>query len=394
MEMSYETLYPILYLEINLLSIAVLAIIRVKTMGLTRMIAQRNFSMAVDSMVLFFASDTIWVLTENGFLPYSKWVVLISKDFYFFATAAMCYFWFVFFEYLQDSPFVKNKRRMWMSSVFVWIQMILIILNFFTKILYYVDGSNQYHRGPLFVLLYIFSYIYILFTCVRAFVNIFNKKLAQKRKVYMWVAAFPIIPGIGGILQFLFPRFPVVCGVLALEVLIIYLNWTDEMISLDPLTRLNNRKQLLHNYEQWIRTSDDHLPIYLLMIDANYFKSINDTYGHLEGDAALIRIADALRGACGNLKRRANIARYGGDEFVILVKAENDKIIRGLIDDVRARLTSLNTDAKAPYELTVSVGVAHNNGKKDISFKALAEMADEELYKEKEIIRGQQPGRA
>ena len=393
MEMSYNTLYSILYLEINLLSIAVLVIIRWKTLGVTRMVAQRNFSMAVDSMAIFFLSDTFWVLTENGVLPYSKWVILLSKDVYFFATAAMCFFWFVFFEYLQDSPFVKSKKRLWMSTVFVWVQLTSIIVNYFTHILYYVDANNRYQRGPLFICLYLFSYVYVLFTCTKALIAIINKKYAGKRKIYIWVASFPVIPAIGGIIQFLFPRFPVVCGVLAIEVLIIYLNWTDEMISLDPLTRLNNRKQLLYNYEQWMKNNDDHLPVYLLMIDANWFKSINDTYGHIEGDAALIRIADALRASCGELKRRVNIARYGGDEFVILVKAENDKIVRDLIENVRRKLTALNEEAKAPYELTISVGVAHNDGKTSMPFKTLAEIADEELYKEKEMIKGDRPGR-
>ena len=134
--LSYKTLYSILYLEINLLSVAIITVIRLKTLGLSKMVAQRNFSMALDSMVVFFLSDTYRVIAHNRFLPYWKTGVILSKDIYFLSTALMCFFWFVYFEYLQNSPFVKNRKRLWISSAFVWIQLILIIVNHFVPILY------------------------------------------------------------------------------------------------------------------------------------------------------------------------------------------------------------------------------------------------------------------
>ena len=381
--MTMQTLYSILYLEINLFSVILLVIIRVKTLGLSRMVAQRNFSMAVDCMAVFFLSDTLWVLTENGFLPYSKFVILGAKDIYFLATSLMCYFWFVYFEYLQDSPFVKNRKSLWISSTFAWLQLLLIIINHFTGILYYVDDQNVYSRGPFFIALYLFSYVYVLFTCTRAFIGIFKKELAAKRPYLIRLALFPVAPAIGGLIQYKINKLPVVCGMLALSTLMIYLDALEQMISIDPLTKLNNRKQLLFHYNQRVRDNEDHIPVYLLMVDANKFKYINDTFGHVEGDAALVRIADALRAGCGKLKRRANIARYGGDEFVILAKAENDRIIDDLIANIRSHLTQLNEEAKAPYDLTISVGVAHTDGIEEPPFHLLADQADKKLYEEK-----------
>lgn len=385
--MDMQTLYSILYLEINIFCVALLVIIRVKTQGLSRMVAQRNFSLAVDSMAVFFLSDTLWVLTENGFLPYSKSVIIFAKDIYFLTTSMMCYFWFLYFEYLQDSPFVKNLRRIWIASAFAWIQMLLIIVNHFVPILYYVDENNVYNRGPFFILLYLFSYIYVLYTCARAFIGVFKKEKLAQRPLLIRLALFPILPAIGGLIQFKINKLPVVCGMLALSTLLIYLDAVEQMISIDPLTKLNNRKQLIFHYEQRVKDNDDHIPVYLLMIDANRFKSINDTYGHVEGDAALIRVADAMKLGCGKLKRRANIARYGGDEFVILAKAENDRIIDELIADIRAHLKKLNDDAKAPYELTISIGVAHTDGYEEPTFKELAEEADKRLYEEKAKLK-------
>ena len=381
--MTYETLYSILYLQINLFAVILLLMILAKTLGLSKMIAQRIFSMAVDSTIVLFVSDTAWVLTENGFLPHSAWSILFFKDIYFLATSAMCFFWFVYFEYLQDSPFVKNTRRMRISSAFVWVQAVIIVINHFAGFLYSVDSAGVYHRGPAFALLYVFSYVYVIITCTRALIGVFKKENEHKKKLLLRLAFFPVAPAIAGMVQFKLPSVPLLSSTMALMTLLMYMDSMDEMISIDPLTRLNNRKQAAFHYEQLCKNNDDHIPIYLILFDANKFKSINDTYGHVEGDAALIRVADSLRKGCGILKRRANIARFGGDEFLIMVKAENDRIIDELIAEIRRNLAVLNEEANAPYELTVSVGIAKTDGYAATPLKALAEEADKKLYEDK-----------
>ena len=383
--MTYETLYSVLYLQINLFAVVLLLMIRFKTLGLSKMVAQRIFSTTLDSMMVFFASDTIWVLVEEHFIPHTDVLCMASKDIYFLSTAVVCYFWFVYFEYLQESPFAKNRKRMWLSSCFIWIQAILIFVNHFTKMLYYVDADEVYHRGPLFLLLYLFSYIYIFFTCLRAFIGLFKKDQKHKRPLLIRLALFPLAPATGGIIQFLVPRIPVVSSTLALATLLMYMDSVEEMVSVDPLTRLNNRKSVTFHYEQLTKNNEDHIPIYLLLIDANYFKGINDTYGHMEGDAALIRIADAMRKACGILKRRANIARFGGDEFLIMVKEESTDKIQALKEEIARKLAELNKAAEAPYDLTVSIGVAHTDGRTPVSLKDLAQKADENLYEQKKL---------
>ena len=112
---------------------------------------------------------------------------------------------------------------------------------------------------------------------MRAFIGIFDKKKYAKRKQLIKLALFPVAPAGAGILQFLYPELPLACATLAIAALMMYLDWVDRMISVDPLTRLNNRKQLTFIYEQWLRNNEDKTPIYLLMIDADYFKEINDT---------------------------------------------------------------------------------------------------------------------
>ncbi|MBR4719548.1 MAG: diguanylate cyclase [Lachnospiraceae bacterium] len=380
-----STTYVILYCEINLFAIALIGIIRYKTKGLSKMVAQRNFAMTIDCQMLFFVSDTLSVMLRSGVLPYDPKFVIILKELYFFATVLMCYFWFVYFEYLQDSPFVKNRKRVIISSFLVWIMVILLIVNLFTGILFYVDSNGVYQRGPLFIIQYALSYVYVFVSCIRALIGVFDKRKISKRDQLIVLALFPVGPAIAGLLQFKYPELPFACVALSLCTLIMYLNWLDQMISVDPLTRLNNRKQLKYYFDHSVPNPVEGVQQYLMIIDANKFKKINDTYGHIEGDAALVRIADALRSGCRKHRYRANIARYGGDEFVILANADSEEMLESLKTRIREELSRLNAESGVPYELTVSIGttkVEHGQ-----SLGALIAAADEEMYKEKQLGR-------
>jgi len=85
--------------------------------------------------------------------------------------------------------------------------------------------------------------------------------------------------------------------------------------------------------------------------------------------------------ACKELRYRANIARYGGDEFVILARSADEKTIENLRSKINHYLDKLNREAAAPYELSVSVGIA--KAKRNKTLKILISEADEKLYAEK-----------
>ena len=111
------------------------------------------------------------------------------------------------------------------------------------------------------------------------------------------------------------------------------------------------------------------------------FKEINDTYGHTQGDAALERIAEALRNACAGMHFRTNIARYGGDEFALLVRSEDPQEIEDLHGRINQCLSDLNQETGSPYDLSVSIGIAQAT--KDKTMKQLIQEADAMLYEEK-----------
>ena len=117
------------------------------------------------------------------------------------------------------------------------------------------------------------------------------------------------------------------------------------------------------------------------MIDANDFKQINDTYGHAEGDHALILIAEALKQAVCILKDPPFLARYGGNEFIIIVCTADETELSTLRGEIRRCLHDACTAAATPYRLSVAVG--WDKLGRDEPFTACQQRADQKLYEDK-----------
>jgi diguanylate cyclase (GGDEF)-like protein len=91
-----------------------------------------------------------------------------------------------------------------------------------------------------------------------------------------------------------------------------------------------------------------------------------------------------MRLAIRGTNRHFNIARYGGDEFAILIRAKDENEIFALEDRIRTSLDELNKEAGSPYELTVSIG--HEQASRGATLKELIEKADTRLYEEKKKL--------
>ncbi len=191
--MTHE--YAILYFEINLFSLVLIEIVLHKTRGLSKMVAQRNFAMSIIAEMVFFASDTIFVLVNEGVMPGNSIVLMACKEIYFLSTALMCFFWFLYFEYLRETNFARKRINVIRSSSIIWLMVLLLVANLVGKFLFYVDNDGAYHRGPLFVLTYVLSYCYIVVAFVRVVINIANDKGQEKKELPYEAGIIPDSPG-------------------------------------------------------------------------------------------------------------------------------------------------------------------------------------------------------
>jgi diguanylate cyclase (GGDEF)-like protein/PAS domain S-box-containing protein len=141
----------------------------------------------------------------------------------------------------------------------------------------------------------------------------------------------------------------------------------------DPLTGLGNYRQLLDVFHAELeRSGRTGRPFAVLLLDLDQLKKINDRYGHLTGSQALCRLADVLRVFCRAID---TAARYGGDEFAVILPETTAAAARLVASRIRSRLA---TDRLHPT-LSASIGVAvyPQDGE---TMEALLRTADRELY--------------
>lgn len=150
----------------------------------------------------------------------------------------------------------------------------------------------------------------------------------------------------------------------------------------DEVTGLFNRNFLKEIVENDIYYSKIEY-LSLILADIDNLKEINDTHGHLAGDKAIKVVGHAIK-SC--IRKGDDIAvRYGGDEFIILLSNQNRKAAEKVVIRIRETIDKMVKGQR--MDIKVSVGIASNHSVFDM--KEMIRMADEELYKEKEIKKGQ-----
>lgn len=159
----------------------------------------------------------------------------------------------------------------------------------------------------------------------------------------------------------------------------------------DALTGIFNRRYFNLVYErEFKRASRSEKPITFIMVDIDFFKLYNDTYGHLQGDVALQSVARALR---TSLARPGDFAfRLGGEEFGIILSDTDALSARQMAERLRFNVESLNIEHKANKNtgiVTISLGAVCVTPTMSMSNEALLNTADTNLYAAKEKGRNQ-----
>lgn len=153
----------------------------------------------------------------------------------------------------------------------------------------------------------------------------------------------------------------------------------EKQALMDPGLDLPNRRFFEQKMEGAFRaTRKKRILSYLLLIDVDNFKYINDTYGHEVGDAVLSRISTILRECAG---AQDIPARFGGDELAVIVNNSNDQLVLAMVHAIQERIEVLSLPSHKDISCTVSIGISCAKNKTSII--SWIKEADEMLYEVK-----------
>ena len=300
-----------------------------------------------------------------------KALAFLSGTWLFLGIVLFGYIWMKFLVTHMNIPFTAVRKRLYQAIILI--ACILLIINLFYPLVF-SSSNGIYRRGPAYIVFYLFVSIYIVDSVV-LYVRC-RKKISTLKLFPVHVCLVPIIYGF--VMQVFFKEFYITWTSVAIAVAGIMTALKNELIFIDRLTGLYNRVYLTFLQQEAQKKKSELVAG--IMLDLNGFKQINDNYGHSEGDAALILVADLLRKAFGEY---GIVTRYAGDEFVVMLHTTDEQLITELIARAKDVFEEENKTIDKPYQLSASMGYAISDLSKE-TIDDFMNRIDKLMYQDKQ----------
>ncbi|MDW7659412.1 MAG: diguanylate cyclase [Bacillota bacterium] len=249
-----------------------------------------------------------------------------------------------------------------------------------------IDGANNYTRGPLFLFHVLIPYGFLLIT----FILILSYKSVQEPAVHRSLLLFILPPLIGTVLQSLFFGLSLTWASITVSILIIFLRIQNRGLFTDSLTGTYNRR----HFERIINSKISRAGLEgfsVIIADLDAFKQINDQFGHDVGDEALMQTVHLFR---KTLRQDDLIARFGGDEFYILLDITDPVILKEKVRRITEVFDRFSAENRLPYRLAVSMGAAVYGEKGRQSAEDYLRYVDQLMYQTKTANKQARSSRA
>jgi diguanylate cyclase (GGDEF)-like protein len=273
-------------------------------------------------------------------------LMVVVLTVYYISQVATYYLAFAFIDYLVYNDRARTKNVMYIVTSILALHLVILALNQWLHFYFSVSPDNVLMRGNLYVIRIIISYLPVTF-----FIYEF---IASPRKFYkhhiFLICFFILLTGGGGAMDIMLNSGALIWPCLTSALLYSYFFILKTDSKIDALTGIGNR----YAFNEFITNLSRHATkqaYAIVMIDMDHFKAINDTLGHLQGDNALRDMASIIKGC---LRANDFSARYGGDEFVVAVKAESD--INRIMERIQAAIDNQNAKNLRPYKIEISYG--------------------------------------
>ena len=315
------------------------------------------FRLMLVSFMAYVTCCTVWAMCEYRLIVLPLEALYTIYELTTLSVITVCFMLFLFMLLRMEPRAFKNRYVKWLAPLPYVFTFILIATNYWTKVVYTIDAGQhiQYEWGynavPLITVAYFAA---IMIVAVHKYRR--TTAVSQRRTYRLMIEAVLFI-FVCAYVDNEF-RYLTILPVAAFgAILFIFVNVQESRINSDKLTLMNNRRKADDYLADHLKLISEENPMYLYIFDVDSFKRINDRYGHVEGDEALVMTASAIKQTVG--KYTGFAARYGGDEFVIAwMPEEKNADVRAIPDMISSLLKQSCEKQGKPYQLGVSWGCA------------------------------------
>jgi len=373
-------MYLAVYAEINLLSILILCMIYHKTRtNIDQQAANLSFERLTVELIAILIMDVAWTFVEGrsgALMRTANWTIDVI---YMILCGLISFSWLDFTEQ-------RLGRENWMRRNLSWLLLPVIALSAaallapWNHLLFTINDGNQYVRGPAYLLYPCTSYFFLVISLLHVLQALRNTKNTLKKKELRTLLSFYLLPILGGILSQMFYGLPLLWTFSTLSMAWVFVNYQEYAISTDGLTGLNNRRMLDYQLQQML-AGENSSDVFLMMMDIDGFKEINDRRGHVAGDKALVETAALLKNCM--VAKTLILARYGGDEFAVAGLAADAQEIAALKEQIEQAFDAYRIGNENSYPIRLSIGWAQARELAERTETTLITKADQALYLEK-----------
>lgn len=329
-------------------------------------LTNNNFEKRINRLFLISALCVMLLIVTETWeaqltkLPYFSWLRI--------PLSAIGYSVRPLIPYLLTLMFHKQfMKKMFLLSMPLIINCIIAFSALFCDISFSYTADNQFIRGPLGYAPFITAAIYI--------VLLLTLTIKENRKgsliETMIVSAIVLLAFLSTVMESVFGFRAIQNVSIATSITYYYLFLHSNSNNRDPLTGSLTRRKFYLDADKY-RSSLTAV----ISIDLNNLKTLNDKYGHIEGDKALTTITQIIKGYMNN---RASLYRIGGDEFIILCYKFSEEKVQNLINKIRADLE------KTEYSCAIGYAMYENNEDLD----KVCQCADNAMYENKRKMKNQ-----
>lgn len=366
------------YIELNAFAFVFLLLcyINIYHKGNHYLYDQKIFLVMIESNAVLLILDSLQWFLDGKPGAALRVVSIIIAAAYSAITPVPCFLWSMYADYQIYREEKHIKKLLLPMIIPLLINLLFALLSAFYGFLFVIDQNNVYHRGSLFYLMTIICYFYLFY----ALIFIISKRKFIDHKAYIPLLLFALPPFIAGIIQALFYGVSIVWDCMAISMFIIFTNIQNSQLYTDSLTGLYNRRQFDNYMQECFRNCDEGLELGIIMTDLDSFKNINDSWGHVAGDAALVEAGKILK---DSFRKKDIICRYGGDEFVVVLKVSGMVELSNMVERLKTSINNFNKRKMLPYSINFSIGFDIFDCKSNLTIQQFISHIDNLMYKDK-----------